>query len=145
MLGAFLQLLRIALAAGVLLTGVPAWQHAHAAGDKPHGHHHERDHEHNDDGMGDCHSHIHFWLLGVVFTLPVESDEGDSHEDQATFLVASPTVMDAVQPLHFFSPAFSILQAGEPARIEARFRCIAASVAPLCDAARHERSGVLLV
>lgn len=95
--------------------------------------------------MDDCHCHRHFWLLGVVFTLPIEADDGDSHEEQTTFLVASPTVMDAVQPLHFVSPALSILHAGEPARIEATFRCRAASAAPLCDAARHERTGVLLV
>lgn len=138
-------LLRLSLVFGVLFTGVPAWQHAHAAGDRPHAHRHGQDHEHEHDGMEDCHCHRHFWLLGVVFTLPIESDDGDSHEEQTTFLVASPTVMDAVQPLHFVSPALSILQAGEPARIEATFRCLAASVAPLCDAARHERSGVLLV
>lgn len=138
-------LLRFALIVGVLLTGVPAWQHAHAAGDKPHGHHQDPGHGHDHDGLAECHCHLHFWLLGVVFTLPVESDDSDSHEEQATFLVASPTVIDAVQPLNFVSGAVSILQAGEPARIEPTFRCIAASAAPLCDTARHERTGVLLI
>lgn len=142
-------MLRAWLIAGVLSTGVPAWQHAHAASEPSHGHTHGhthgRDHRHDQDGMGECHSHLHFWLLGVLFTVPVQSDDSDSNQEQTTFLVASPTVIDAAQPLHLVCPVLSISHVAEPALFVPSFRCIAAAAPPLCDAARHERSGVLLV
>jgi hypothetical protein len=142
MLGNF-PLLKVWLVVGVLLTGVPAWQHAHAAGDQPHSHH--GDHAHGHDGMGASHSHLHFWLFGMNFTMPVESGDSDSQDGESTFLVSAATVLEAAQPLGLACFSEPTCAFGTQATTEASFRSITASAAPLCDTARHERSGVLIV
>ena len=140
MSGVASRAVRLLMVGPLLFTGVPAWQHSHAAGNRPHSHAHDH------DGFGESHAHLHVTLFGVEFTLPVESDDDDSDEGQSTFLVAAPTAIDPGQSLlHFAALVQPILNVGEPLQIESTFRCITASAAPLCDTARHERSGVQLI
>jgi hypothetical protein len=142
------NLLRIALSFGVLFIGVPAWRHSHAGGDRPHSHTHDRelDHCHETSGLEASHAHLHITLFGVEFTLPVEPQEDESDQGQSTLLVAAPTAMEPGQsPPHFIAVAQPTLRLGVPLQIVPSFRCITASAAPLCDTARHERSGVLLI
>jgi hypothetical protein len=139
------QVIVVFLALNTLLIGVPARQHSHAAGDRPHSHGHGQQHLHEQDGISSSVAHMHVALFGVEFTLPVESNDNDSHEGQATFLVASPPAIDMNQASHFAHLAQPVLDVGRPVQAVAIFRCIAASAAPLCDSARHERSGVLVV
>jgi hypothetical protein len=139
------RLIVVLLALNTLLIGVPARQHSHAAGDRPHSHGHSQRHQHEQDGMGSSVAHMHVALFGVEFTLPAESSDDASHEGHATFLVASPPAIDANQASHFAHLVQPVLDVGQPVQAVATFRCITASVAPLCDTARHERSGVLLI
>jgi hypothetical protein len=135
---------RVLLSAVLLLTGVPAWQHSHVHGDRPHSHHGHRHHEL--DGISRSRAHLHVTLLGVDFTLPVPSDDDDqSAQGQPTYVVGAPVVVDvahAAQPVFPVKPGPDL---GEPCRCEPVFRCKTALAAPLCDTARHERSGVQLI
>lgn len=137
---------RFLLAFGILLSGVPAWQHSHDAGDRPHSHVHEHASEHDHDGVGESHPHLHLTLFGVEFTIPVESEDDDSWQGRTTFLAAVPTLVDVTPTAsHFAALAQPMIEPGEPVEIVPTFRCISALAAPLSDNARHERSGVLLI
>jgi hypothetical protein len=126
----------------VLGGGVPAWQHSHAAGDRPHDHSAADDH----DGLAASHTHQHVTLFGFDFTLPVDPDDHDSDEGQPTYLVAAPSAIELDQSdSHFVAWALPIFNSGEPVQIVPTFRCVTAIAAPLSDNARHERSGVLLI
>jgi len=78
--------------------------------------------------------------------LPAESDNDASREVRCTFLGQTPSSIEADQSASRFSvvaePEFD---SGEPLAIVPTFRSIAASAAPLCDTARHERCCVLLI
>jgi len=126
----------------LLFTGVPIWQHSHPGGDRPHYHH---DHGHPDhEGTGLAHAHV--TLFGVEFTIPAESSNDESDESRATFLIAAPVIACEMSHdcslVHLAQP---ILNAGELIQIVPAFRCKTAIAAPLCDTARHERSGVQLI
>lgn len=139
------HLIVVVLALNTLLMGVPARQHSHAAGDRPHSHGHGQGHDCEEDGVGSSVAHMHVTLFGVEFTLPAESSDDDSHEGRATFLVTAPPTIDANPASHFAWFAQPVLDIVQTVQAAPAFRCITASAAPLCDAARHERSGVLLI
>lgn len=97
--------------------------------------------------------HMHIFLLGFQFTLPTQdssTDEparggehmlvvrlmGDDLTDSAARLPTGGSVLPSEAP-----PASAILSAIEPACSFSDGR----NSAPLCDAARHERTGVLRI
>ena len=147
------HLIAVVLAVCTLLIGVPARQHAHAAGDRPHshghGHEHSRhvhEHGHEHDGLGSSYAHVHVTLFGVDFTLPANSDDDEGREERCTFLGQTPSGIELDRSAsHFSVVAEPVFDFGELFPVVATFRSIAASAAPLCDTARHERSGVLLI
>lgn len=133
------------LIVGLLLFGnVPAWKHAHPGGDSLHSHH---DHDCADHVAGASHAHTHFTLLGIEFTWPAPAESDDEPEQgQPTFLVAAPSAVECGQtPSHPLPLEVPILDGVQPVQVAPQFRCKTASAAPLCDIARHERSGVLLI
>jgi hypothetical protein len=130
------------MALSVLLAGAPAWQHSHPL--EHHAHRHAHDHDHG--VTGEPHPHRHVALLGVELTLPAEPDDDHSQEDQPAYLVAAPSLANVGQPpAHFAALAQPICQHDEPLQVVPPFRCKVALAAPLCDTARHERSGVQLI
>jgi hypothetical protein len=131
------------LVPAMLLLGVPAWKHAHPAGDRPHRHHHAHHHDH--DGPGESHAHMHVNLFGIEFALPVDQRDDDSDEPRpTTFIAATPLLTLAPLHSHFIGLAQPIAAPGQPVRIAPLVRRQTTVVAPLCDTARHERSGVQL-
>ena len=152
---------RFLLIFGMLLSGVPAWQHSHDAGDRPHRHAHDGHahdgHAHDGhsqgsrsedgcDGVSQSHAHVHFALFGLEFTIPVESDDDDSWHGQTTYLAAAATVMEFAPTSSYFAAlAQPMLKADERVQVVLTFRSISAPAAPLSDNARHERTGVLLI
>lgn len=166
------QAIRIVLTVAMLAGALPTWQHSHSGGDQEHFHatlaetgprpaaidHSHRaghpqgaqsnGHRHY-DGCG--HPHRHIWLLGIVLTLPAGDEDSNSSNDRtyegAIGLLASETstVVDSQAVAHLFS-LFTLLPVTlEPAQTRTVFRFKPAMVAPLCDTARHERSGVQLI
>ncbi len=137
--------IRLLLVFGILLTGVPAWEHSHDGGNRPHSHAHGHAPQHDHDGVGESQPHLHVTLFGVEFTIPVESEGDHSPQGQTTFLVAVPTVVESNSATsHFAALAQPMLDLDEPVRIVPTFRCLSA-LATLSDNARHERSSVLLI
>jgi hypothetical protein len=136
------RFIHVGLIAALLIAGVPAWKHAHPGGDRPHGHDHKHEHEH--EAAGEPHCHLHVVLFGVEFTLPADPDDDESEEGRPTYLVAAPATVSLAQAsLPAVACAMS-LDAPQPVRIVLSFHPKTASATPLCDTARHERSGVLL-
>ena len=123
-----------------LLGAVPAWRHAHPGGDRPHAHHDE----HHD---GASHAHLHVTLFGFELTLPVDSEDNQSQEDQATWLIAdwSTVEQQGHSPAEFAVPALTICWCEEPRQLVTALRPKAPVTTFLCDTARHERSGVQLI
>ncbi|MFO0898084.1 MAG: hypothetical protein U0836_11730 [Pirellulales bacterium] len=168
------RLIRAALAAclAVVTTMPPAMGHAHAGGDRPHQHAHDHDGQRHaatesqqpaiaaagwaSNGAGRF-AHVHFaWLgLEVTFAWPVGSSS--SGDGQAEHIVVrlldsaahSDGQIDVQSPLAPVGPWLCPvntscgLGASCPAELRAAQTRAPASVL-LCDAARHERSGVLL-
>ena len=153
------RFIAVVLAVSTLFIGVPARQHSHAAGDRPHSHlharhvhahdvdaHHGHDHEHAHNGVDSSYAHVHVTLFGVDFTLPADSDDDENHDVRCTFLGPAPSGVETDQSNSQLSVvAEPVMGAGRPLSIVPPFRSIAAAAAPLCDTARHERSGVLLI
>jgi hypothetical protein len=144
------RLLRVPCAFAILVAGAPAWQHSHVAGDRPHTHsHHDlATHAHDDHGIERPRPHLHVALFGIEFTLPIDSDDDDDDAGQshATFLSAAPAGLDAsLSFAHFAASAQPMVDLGELPQAAPTFRCKTAIAAPLCDTARHERSGVQLI
>ena len=84
-------------------------------------------------------------MFGVDFTLPAEADsEGDSEGRPAYLVAGAPTIDLGQGPAQFIAMA-QPLSLGEPLQVVPTFRCKAVVAAPLCDTARHERSGVQLI
>ena len=134
-------LIAVSLAISMLLIGMPARQHSHAAGDRPHshgnarnvhshdGHAHQHEHGHDHDGLAPSVAHVHVTLFGVDFTLPAESDDGETEEGQSTFLGSAPTAIELGQALQFAFLSQPILNNGEPLQIAPTFCCCMASAA----------------
>jgi hypothetical protein len=148
------RLTAVFLTVSTLLIGVPARQHSHAVGDRPHSHDHAhcghtedgQSHQHQHNGVGSSVAHVHVTLFGVDFTLPADSDDDENHDARCTFFGPAPNAIELDQSASDFSAvAEPVFDAGEPLAMVLTFRSIAASAAPLCDTARHERSGVLLI
>lgn len=167
----FLQFaVRLLLSATLLAAGgAPALEHAHAGGDKQHehaalaGHSHDHGNHVADpfDGyenptatiaISNPVGHLHVSWLGIIVTIPSspvpyesKSDAGNptavvaglfgdtmppTQERSAFDLASLGTRLDYHRPVLPFAP---------------RFACTPAVSAPLCDTARHERSGVQLI
>jgi hypothetical protein len=139
-------LFRVLMSVGLLFPGLPGWRHAHAAGDLPHDHFEHGHHaSHKHQRVGESHVHVHFTLLSVNFTFPVESSDDASPHGRVTLLVAASIALDVVSPSQVVSLAQPALEGGEVLSVVPTFRCIAVLAAPLCDTARRERTGVLLI
>ena len=151
----------------------PGVRHAHAGGEEAHSHHHDHEDDHR-HGHHACESHgehgvaerdveaaglvvahIHFNFLGFGFSLPCpDSDEDD------------PTNQDRIATFGFVGLSKEVLLQRESARdiaivfsidlqcwfhreeaLEALHRLVALRLdrSLLCDSARFERSGVLLI
>ena len=147
----------VVLSLGLLWGGSPRWRHSHIDGNVPHEHteHDHSEHSHlashtHGDGHGngslvESHAHVHFSLLGMNFTFPEGSDDDDSPHGRVTLLVWAPLALNAVSPSHVDLLAQQTLAIGEPLPLESLFRCIAVDASPLCDTARRDRTGVLLI
>jgi hypothetical protein len=144
----------------LLWAGVPAWQHAHPAGDRPHSHHddwhhdsrhhghghHGQEREHH--GAGESHAHVHVTLLGIGFTLPAPDNDSEEESEQGhpTYLVTAPIASVAGASLwHLVWCAQPLPELGQISPSTGTFRPQTVGAAPLCDTARHERSGVQLI
>ena len=150
----------------------PALRHSHADGDKSHqhgvesaerhGHSHthghanatKAKHSHDDRVSQSPVEHLHVFWFGFQTSLPLSAPESsDSPRPMASTeqwvpLISEVTLPDAAQDgstmlaVDLFTP--SGLTPRLPARSEVRPPHESA-VALLCDAARHERSGVLVI
>jgi hypothetical protein len=156
---------RFSLATILLLangTG-PALQHAHADGETRHthdapateireaGHKHSHVHPHTAELSGFC-SHLHFSVLGIAFTSLPPNPDDDS--DQWPRLVLSPLGGGSVvgdlsgsecNPLVVVNMDDRLAETRPISHWADRFASMPAVAAPLCDTARHERSGVQLI
>lgn len=104
--------------------------------------------------LGDCVVHLHWKWLGIDFSLPVPQGPADGNDDGDTALPEIVLVMDQTVPTAQVRPSFNrvLLPAvcsTSPA-VVCRSTPILSSAGfstsiPLCDSARLERSGVLLV
>ena len=148
----------------------PALRHRHADGDKSHQHgvatveHHSHDteattakHSHEDRSNHSAQlpvEHLHVFCFALQSSLPVpapersESPRSSASTEQWVPLISEVTLSDASQFGSLIS-AFDLLIPTElpprlPARPEVRPPHESA-VALLCDTARHERSGVLVI
>ncbi len=134
--------IRFVLAAILLIAGLPiARQHSHAGGEMAHSHAHG--HHHHDEGP--LQAHVHASLFGYEVSLPTPDGE-DPVDDQTLCLVVGPAVAPTAQAATFVDwslPNILCVERATPA--VPSFGCITAEAAPLCDSARRERSGVLLV
>lgn len=156
--------IRIALALWVLFVGSlrsPGIRHAHAGGEKSH-HHHAASGRHH-DLAGRRHdrcaavmldyravAHVHVVWFGIELILPAGAgDCADTPESGAVLVAAVPsseTVVNdaqatvaAIVPLQAHMPGPVTATSEHPPRVVDAARSIL-----LCDAARHERSGVQL-
>ncbi len=166
--------MNLLLSALVLAWGIvpPGVQHVHAGGSDPtHGHgerdemahdgshDHESDHEHHDHAMvtdlsllADYVLHLHWRLLGVEFSMPMPEKPVD--DDEGTVPPAVVRVMNEEGLTMQTGPSFGRVMlavtctpsADVVQKLEAvpRLPNLVTSI-PLCDSARLERSGVLLV
>jgi len=162
---------RLLLSAVLLLpgSGVSEIRHAHAGGHPPHNHkgidRRVRNSHHHDlissevagccPEITDCVSHIHISWFGFHFThpSPIDSKGGDSgsREGAGTAFVQSLSEADFVVSSRNVVTALLLFVGDDPGSghkiIESargHFSSMPATGAPLCDTARHERSGVQL-
>jgi len=142
----------ILLVASVLFYGAPAWEHSHAAGDQPHDHraHHDHgdcdhQHGHSHDGISASHAHRHVTLLGLEFTLPLESTDDDGDGGDTVLISTKLSIAIELDATMLSALASPQAEYGPPIGQRPTFRIKAAIAAPLCDTARHERSGVQLI
>lgn len=163
----------LAACLAVVTTMPPAMGHAHAGGDRPHEHAHADDHdghrhagetEHaailavgwSSAGAGRF-AHLHFAWLGfeVTFAWPVGSSAtGEGQPEHIVVRLLDSAAqnngpVDVQSPLTAVSFVDFVHDAGHLAApsLAGFLRALVASAPPttlLCDAARHERSGVLL-
>jgi hypothetical protein len=151
----------LVLAVAVLLSGgvPPRVCHAHADGDRPHRHDDKTGrHTHDDEDctVTDAVPHVHLSFFGFEMTLPIsDRHDGDdrNQQDREFTLVAIAPAGAAVMALN--SHLLRCLSLLPPALPTAH--CSAADEQnhlvmssedcsiPLCDSARRERSGVLVV
>ena len=97
--------------------------------------------------------HLHWNLLGVDFSVPVSEDEQPSDGSSAEELVVVPLVDSVPNPVldrggGVNCDSVTVQQPGLDAAVDEPPSLTTAAPtqsAPLCDCARHERSGVLLV
>ncbi len=153
---------RLLAAALLMMAGLSAgMRHAHQGGESAHDH---EDANHrlamlgaqfaSPGGAGwfSAPLHMHIFLLGFQFTVPAEEESGDSETDSGEHLVVVRILGDelsdsvarvgaVVEDFSATSPATDIVVV--PATLpEAPLERVRAL--PLCDNARHERSGVQL-
>jgi hypothetical protein len=158
---------RWTLATSLLLANgaSPALRHTHAGGGVPHtheaespadhGHAHPHSHPHVFPLTDGC-SHVHFSLFGIEFmSLPRPADDEDDSDARQPQLALSPLSAGCV-PGDLPGPrlsavAFAIaddefaLTLPVSRHFADGFASLPRIAAPLCDTARHERSGVQLI
>lgn len=159
--------LKLLLAAAVLVGSVmpPAIQHAHAGGDKTHDHWankqhtpHRHSHHHGERNKvaEEQKAHRHLHLFGFDLHLPVNESpttpgRGNQSSGEELILVrlldtdAAMTSQQSVERLFVTVPSLATISpetAGLTLQSDQRER---STSNPLCDSARCERSGVLLI
>ena len=144
------RIVRVILAASLLLSYAPTWQHSHPGGARPHTHVALSDRLGHDHLEAPC-AHRHLSLFGIDFTLPVGDDDQRSNDDHAgssqiTYLQSAPVSIEMHHgDVWIWLAVAPTLDFSEPAKLTDSFHCAKPVAAPLCDTARHERSGVLLI
>jgi len=167
-LGSLNIAVRTVLSATLLLAsgGAPTLEHSHAGGENQHDHaalaEHSHDHGHDGThghenptattGISNSVCHVHVSLLGVNFTFPSSPGPNESKSDSGKQTAVIAGVVGASMPpvqvrtAFDFAPLGTRLDYYRPVLpVAPRFSCIPAISAPLCDTARHERSGVQLI
>ncbi len=160
------------LIAAIVLVGSvtpPGVRHSHADGERPHDHSHRHDHHgHVHHWHGHTHSHhfsdhqdssepasahVHFWVFGWIVTIPSSSAPGDSEGDDSDctkliYLVQT----DQANRQHnqvwdkCLLDSQTAVTEYDAARLQTLpVRSPPVKTPPLCDSARFERSGVLLI
>lgn len=160
--------LKLLLAAVVLLGCVipPAVQHVHADGDKAHdhrhhashsaGHRHPHGHEMQTTKAEETPPHRHLHLLGFDFWWPIGefpdtpgSDDEMAGDDLILVRVLETEAVSASTPLIdrliIAFPVWSTISGQTIAQVLLRGDREGPTAQPLCDSARCERSGVLLI
>jgi hypothetical protein len=147
---------RLLLAALISITGsgTPAIRHAHAEDNVQHAHRHTAKHSHRHRGhdhkaLASSHDrHLHVALLGFQLTMPCLPHGNNSDDDCSPVLasliqhpVASGgnTITNVLAVAEVPCDTFTAV-----VPIVTHFQCAPSIEHPLCDTARHERSGVQL-
>ncbi len=162
--------LSVAVIVSLANGGGPGLWHAHAGGERPHRHHtptakhceheykhhgHSHAHPHPSELLG-ADSHVHLWLFGFEFaSLPLPYDSREDSDGEWRQFVASPfSVGPSVRQLSGTEYNLFVVAIVNDRLLETRpislhladrFASLPAIAAPLCDTARHERSGVQLI
>lgn len=152
----------------------PGIAHAHMGGEEPHshevahGHHHEHEHRNESDshessavddhGLGDTVPHLHFSIAGCEFSLPLPvrnesngplaplDDDGDVAVVRLTDDFTIVSQVDLASIVDVSVPDCQTIGASaDEDDAGARWLCGRADRIFLCDSARCERSGVLLI
>ena len=158
----------VLLSLTLLVNGLamPAFQHAHDGGDKPHDHEasvehsHSHDHDcaehHHHHGTRDPRlltnsvAHVHVSCFGFEFSLPLqdESEHSDlSNSGSIAFVKPHDECLQAppaVNAILYTLLMPHVIQSSGILPIVGHFSFRPADSIPLCDTARHERSGVQL-
>lgn len=151
-------MLRAYLATAVLWIGTPfaEYEHAHTEGQAPHSHSRDGDHNHCHEHGDPCHGHdqhdasfewhTHIRLLGFDISLP--GSEPDSDHSESTIAIAlgqqcPPPATFVLNPFSALSQA--TMSSADAVHFNVGIRSSTSVISPpLCDIARHERSGVQL-
>ena len=167
--------IRIVLAVGILLGGTvpPGVCHSHEGGALPHRHdgrrvvRHDGDDRHQHEPAGHAHAHdeslvseraphVHLNVFGFEITLPIPDrarDDGQDQQANGPSLVAVVSDSPAIVGQNLNTSSSLLLPpAASPDSFGcARYDCnhsvksAEACAIPLCDSARRERTGVLVV
>jgi hypothetical protein len=133
--------------------------HAHPGGNLSHDHHAgrstpARDAEQTpaDSQLLSAESHMHVYLFGFEFTVPAKDESKEDSSRGAELLVARlvgddfNTSLDSTPTEWQHLPDMAQLFAlPAPVSSDCAMTAIAVACSPLCDSARHERTGVLRI
>jgi hypothetical protein len=134
------------------INGQASHSHHHAAVNSQHGRH---DHSHRPISSGEISAtfdHYHAWFLGWTLTWPVSErshpkDNNESQDPPYIGVITSISSVSALSGLPNLRAVISIdaKPAGWHVAAIQQFRSLKRHAVPLCDTARHERSGVQLL
>lgn len=143
------RLARILVAVAVASCGLPAWEHSHPGGDRPHDHRADRHRGGENlvhDGLAPSRPHRHVCLFGFDVSVPVDAGSDTSEIARLTLLTQSLQAPELQRSRgEFVIWSLPLRAPGEPVAAELDFHSKPVCAAFLSDTARHERSGVQLI